>query len=272
MPQGAPVVSGASASLQTSAFVPPAGRVTNVLAGRRVGGSGAGVLRPVATGPSIDGVVVAPLMAPPSLRGTVRVLPEPSVLPVLSNAWSDEGTSSSPGGSVRSGSAGHERTAARQPLPPKRVATPVDVDQLIWVPVDDLTAGDVPDADLIPWVEMHTVTGRVVRKPRAQAPRKVSINGEELVLIKYCGEWFAIGNVCPHNGAALEAGDIEDLEGEPSLRCPRHKWRFSLRSGRGLLPSSARDLCLDRKPVRTDASGRIYVGFDSVNVVFDDDF
>ena len=45
------------------------------------------------------------------------------------------------------------------------------------------------------------------------------------------GELFAIDADCPHQGAGLELGDVEDSPMGPCISCPRHGWCFELRSG-----------------------------------------
>jgi nitrite reductase/ring-hydroxylating ferredoxin subunit len=42
---------------------------------------------------------------------------------------------------------------------------------------------------------------------------------------------YAIDADCPHQGAALEAGDIEEVNGAACVVCPRHGWCFDLKTG-----------------------------------------
>jgi 3-phenylpropionate/trans-cinnamate dioxygenase ferredoxin subunit len=46
------------------------------------------------------------------------------------------------------------------------------------------------------------------------------------------GAYFAIEDVCTHDGAALTGGSIEGTE----IICPRHGARFCLRTGEALTP------------------------------------
>jgi 3-phenylpropionate/trans-cinnamate dioxygenase ferredoxin component len=46
------------------------------------------------------------------------------------------------------------------------------------------------------------------------------------------GEFFAIEDVCTHDGAELTGGTIEGAE----IICPRHGARFCLRTGAALTP------------------------------------
>ena len=51
---------------------------------------------------------------------------------------------------------------------------------------------------------------------------------ERLVAVfLYEGEYFAIDAVCPHMGASLGAGAVE----EGAVTCPWHAWRFRLCDG-----------------------------------------
>ena len=167
-----------------------------------------------------------------------------------------------------------ERVQPRPPLPLKRLASPIPED-LYWVPVDNLTPDDVVDVDVIPWVEGTTVTGRVERKLAEKAGARVHVGGEDIVVFRYRTEWFAVGGKCPHQGADLVLGDIEDVQGEPALRCPRHKWRFSLRHGDRILPKAHSEYCLVRFPLMIDPiTSTILIGFpfSPTHLPHDDDF
>ncbi|MFQ5481186.1 MAG: Rieske (2Fe-2S) protein [Nitrospinaceae bacterium] len=51
--------------------------------------------------------------------------------------------------------------------------------------------------------------------------------GEEIALFNYKGKYHAMCNKCPHKGAPLGEGRIE----EGVLICPNHEWRFNLKTG-----------------------------------------
>lgn len=72
----------------------------------------------------------------------------------------------------------------------------------------------------------------------------VTVNGREIGIFNVGGEYFGIGNRCPHNGGSLCKGRIVGLveasvpgsyqfsrRGE-LVRCPWHGWEFDLRTGR----------------------------------------
>jgi phenylpropionate dioxygenase-like ring-hydroxylating dioxygenase large terminal subunit len=57
-------------------------------------------------------------------------------------------------------------------------------------------------------------------------PRAVKVLGEDLVLFRDAvGQIGLLGLQCPHRGASLEYGDIEN----GGLRCPYHGWLFDVR-------------------------------------------
>ena len=72
----------------------------------------------------------------------------------------------------------------------------------------------------------------------------VKVNGREIGIFNVEGEYFAVGNRCPHEGASLCRGRIVGLveAEEPGsyrfsrkgelLRCPWHGWEFDLRTGK----------------------------------------
>jgi 3-phenylpropionate/trans-cinnamate dioxygenase ferredoxin subunit len=53
-----------------------------------------------------------------------------------------------------------------------------------------------------------------------------------VAVFKVGGEFFAIDDVCTHDGGGLAGGDIIDHE----VICPRHGARFCLRTGAALTP------------------------------------
>jgi nitrite reductase/ring-hydroxylating ferredoxin subunit len=55
----------------------------------------------------------------------------------------------------------------------------------------------------------------------------VTVNGQDVLLINIKGELFASEAECPHQGAPLQAAIVKD----GSLSCPRHGYRFDLKSG-----------------------------------------
>lgn len=58
----------------------------------------------------------------------------------------------------------------------------------------------------------------------------VIVSGRQVALFRHGDEVFAIGNICPHQGAPLAEGFQE----EGIVECPMHGWQFDLRTGRAL--------------------------------------
>ncbi|MBI3611526.1 MAG: nitrite reductase small subunit NirD [Nitrospirae bacterium] len=69
-----------------------------------------------------------------------------------------------------------------------------------------------------------------VAKPEDLAPgqgRVVEVNGNEVALFNLNGTFYAIDNMCAHQGGPLGEGL---LEGETVI-CPWHSWKYSVKSG-----------------------------------------
>ncbi len=66
--------------------------------------------------------------------------------------------------------------------------------------------------------------------------RSVQIAGRRIALFNDGGRLHAVDASCPHMGADLSNGDLE----EGTLSCAWHGWRFDLASGEGLTRSWAR--------------------------------
>ena len=57
--------------------------------------------------------------------------------------------------------------------------------------------------------------------------RTVEVEGKLLALFRHQGQYYAIDDVCPHMGASLGGGFVED----GVVTCPWHAWRFRLADG-----------------------------------------
>lgn len=58
----------------------------------------------------------------------------------------------------------------------------------------------------------------------------IEIDDQPIVVINLGGYFFAIGDVCTHDGGPLGDGEIVDHQ----IICPRHGARFDLRTGKAL--------------------------------------
>lgn len=73
-------------------------------------------------------------------------------------------------------------------------------------------------------------------------PSGATVNGRDVVLIRWRGEVFAVRDICPHQSLSLVRGRVHArLTGKPGapsvdqqwpvLKCPWHSWEYSLRDG-----------------------------------------
>jgi 3-phenylpropionate/trans-cinnamate dioxygenase ferredoxin subunit len=58
----------------------------------------------------------------------------------------------------------------------------------------------------------------------------VEIDDQLVVLLHVGGEFFAIDDVCTHDGGPLGEGKLEDH----TIACPRHGAKFDIRTGKAL--------------------------------------
>jgi len=79
----------------------------------------------------------------------------------------------------------------------------------------------------------------------------IEVGDKEIALFNYKGDYYAIDNICPHRGAPLGEGRIE----EGILICPNHEWRFELKSG--WCPQNP-ELSTEVYPIKVH-EGKIYV-------------
>ncbi|BEH11750.1 MULTISPECIES: Rieske (2Fe-2S) protein [Geobacter] len=56
----------------------------------------------------------------------------------------------------------------------------------------------------------------------------VTVNGQEILLVKAKGQVYACETECPHQGAPLSGALVKDAE---HLSCQRHGYRFNLKTG-----------------------------------------
>lgn len=57
----------------------------------------------------------------------------------------------------------------------------------------------------------------------------VAVNGRMVAIFNRGGEYFAIDDLCPHQGASLGAGYLDE---EGAVACPWHAWRFCVTDGK----------------------------------------
>ena len=71
----------------------------------------------------------------------------------------------------------------------------------------------------------------------------VEVGGREIGVFNLAGDFYALGNVCPHKGGPLCRGrlrphvvapavyEIEHEREDEILKCPWHQWEFDLQTG-----------------------------------------
>lgn len=60
----------------------------------------------------------------------------------------------------------------------------------------------------------------------------VEVDDRLVVLIHAAGHWYALDDVCTHDGGPLSDGDLDATAG--TLACPRHGAKFDIKTGAAL--------------------------------------
>jgi 3-phenylpropionate/trans-cinnamate dioxygenase ferredoxin subunit len=60
--------------------------------------------------------------------------------------------------------------------------------------------------------------------------KKVSVEGQEILLVRVGNSYYAVSNRCPHMGGDLSAGTLEGTV----ITCPRHGSQFDVRDGKNI--------------------------------------
>ena len=68
--------------------------------------------------------------------------------------------------------------------------------------------------------------GKTTEIPEGEA-KVVTVNKKDVAVFQSGGAFFAIDDCCPHAGASLSGGFVED----GIVTCPWHAWRFRLSDG-----------------------------------------
>jgi 3-phenylpropionate/trans-cinnamate dioxygenase ferredoxin subunit len=84
------------------------------------------------------------------------------------------------------------------------------------------------------------------------ATLSIAVGSRIIAIARSGGEYFAIEDVCTHDGAELTGGAIEGTE----IVCPRHGARFCLRTGEALSPPAYEAVSVFETKI---VSGRIWV-------------
>lgn len=81
----------------------------------------------------------------------------------------------------------------------------------------------------------------------------VDVNGTSVLLAKLDGNFYAIDNICSHDGGDLGEGE---LVGDGQVECPRHGARFDIRTGEVTRMPAA--VGVDRYDVKVE-DGSVYI-------------
>jgi 3-phenylpropionate/trans-cinnamate dioxygenase ferredoxin subunit len=76
--------------------------------------------------------------------------------------------------------------------------------------------------------DFFKVTTRDALPPGGKALAEV--DGRPIAVFNVDGTFYAIDDVCTHDGGPLAEGELEGFE----VRCPRHGARFDVRTGKAL--------------------------------------
>lgn len=77
-------------------------------------------------------------------------------------------------------------------------------------------------------LENFVLVGRVDEIPEGTS-RVVKVKGKTIALFHVAGKFFAINNICPHEGGPLHKGKLKGYV----VGCPWHDLQFDVRSGYG---------------------------------------
>lgn len=74
---------------------------------------------------------------------------------------------------------------------------------------------------------MNEIKLCTVKELEKTSKKVFEIDGQEILLIHTDGEYFAVGNICPHAQTRLISGRVED----GTLTCSNHGTCFDLKTG-----------------------------------------
>jgi 3-phenylpropionate/trans-cinnamate dioxygenase ferredoxin subunit len=76
--------------------------------------------------------------------------------------------------------------------------------------------------------------------------RVVDVDGAQVAVFNLDGDYFAIEDVCTHDGGILTGGPVDGDQ----VVCPRHGARFSIKTGEALTPPAFEPV--SKLPVRVE--------------------
>jgi 3-phenylpropionate/trans-cinnamate dioxygenase ferredoxin subunit len=80
----------------------------------------------------------------------------------------------------------------------------------------------------------------------------IAVGRRVIAVARAQGRYFAVEDICTHDGAALTGGEIEGTQ----IICPRHGARFCLKTGEALTPPAYEPIRVFETKIE---SGRVWV-------------
>ncbi|MGQ0635285.1 MAG: non-heme iron oxygenase ferredoxin subunit [Planctomycetaceae bacterium] len=87
-----------------------------------------------------------------------------------------------------------------------------------------------------------------VKEFPADGRKPLVVDGRAVLLFKIGGQFFAVEDVCSHDGQPLTDGALEGF----AIECPRHGARFDLRTGQPLCMPAVEPIATFEVQVRGD--------------------
>jgi nitrite reductase/ring-hydroxylating ferredoxin subunit len=112
---------------------------------------------------------------------------------------------------------------------------------------------------------MEPPSGRSIEDQLLQpAGILATANGHNVVLYYWNETLYCSDEECPHAGGPLNLGDIEEINSNPCITCPWHKFSFRLVDGVLVRPRGGENRHrLNTYPVKILPNGTIAIGFKS---------
>lgn len=107
----------------------------------------------------------------------------------------------------------------------------------------------------INWVKIAALPPAGSELIRRDSIAKMTIKGKVLFLVNRGGQYFAGENKCPHAGAPLHTGHINETG---DIVCPYHRYCFDISTGKN---TSGEGYFLKTYPIAIREDG-IYIGFE----------
>jgi nitrite reductase (NADH) small subunit len=131
------------------------------------------------------------------------------------------------------------------------------------------------------------VAGTVAEIPPGSRKLVYPTGGQGVGVFNVGGRFYALKNVCPHQGAELCLGpvtgtarplapspdaspDLEWTQDGEIIRCPWHHWEFELATGKTVFPSRSRVATYD-VTVEPEAHARLLDGVETYPVSVEED-